>query len=78
VITMAGARHTALRLHRCQHHVVHPQAKCTSEQGVGTKRWIVDVVQPQWVEAQQAKVPAKYSRNDNDIYCFGFNAQVRS
>jgi hypothetical protein len=75
---MTGARHTALRLHRCQHRLVHPQAKCKSETRVGDKRWTVDVVQKRWVEAQEAMVRAKYSRNDNDVYCFCFTAQVRS
>ena len=78
MITMTGARHTALRLHRCQHHLVHPQAKSTSEKVTGTRRWGVDVCQPQWVEAQEARVPAMYSRSDNDVYCFAFTAQVRS
>ena len=75
---MAGARHTALRLHRCQHHLVHPQAKCIREGEVGTKRWTVFLGHQQWVEAQQARVRVMYSRIDNDVYCFSFDAQVRS
>ena len=78
VITITGARHTALRLHHYQHHLVHPQAKCKLEAHMGTRRWGMNVCQPRWVEARQARAPAMYSRCDNDVYCFSFNAQVRS